>query len=525
MRRHPSFAMVALLVAEAIRAQCSGNVADVACGALLMDNRALAGELYVIKTHNPGIGPDEHMDWMFDLTGKAGRAMASCDVGGSTWFVPDGFKQNPVPPEEVFGFLTYPDGWLAVDSASLRGDGVLGLVQRQHVGDSLPIGVSNGIGLVLPGSAAQYTAGIVDRSGAMALFPIGTARAIEVAFSPIAEINAADVDGAGCTVGGEVIDEAAQFGMIVGYNVFRLPGTPSVVPSPGDFVGAWQYYIPYDSFDLAVPDTLGTAGPDANGDTLPDGDGTPAPSDGLPYDLAGLQNPNGIPHDGDEVLIFQDSWLNPDGSPRATGTGPDLSGAIGYWYAFQPVIYQHATVPSDYNGRGFGRNDEFAGQHTMDRDGDGIGEALDFDMDGDMEFYSPQIVSGQNGLGLTNGGLPLLSAPVFGRVNPLIGVSGPRLDARVVGSATVELTLVAGFETANIVGYEVKRMASEALTPVNPGLIVARGGEGNVYRVNDRVPASRRLARLAYTVEVVRSDAPRQQFGPFFVDVADRRRR
>jgi hypothetical protein len=524
MRTHAPFTLTALLLAGALRAQCSGNVAEIACGALLLDNRALAGELHVVKTHNPGNGPDEQMDWMFDLTAKSGRAMTSCDVGGATWFVPDAFKQNAVPPEEVFGFITYPNGWLATDSMTLRGGGTLGLVQRQHVGDSLPVGVANGIGLVLPGSAAQYTAGITDRTGAMARFPIGTARAIEIAFSPIAEINSTDVDGSGCTVGGEVLNEAARFGMIVGYNVFRLAGTPSMVPRPADFIGAWQYYIPFDSFDLAVPDTLGTAGPDANGDTLPDGDGTPAPSDGQPNDLVGLQNPNGIPYDGDEVLIFQDSWRNPDGTPRATGTGPDLSGATGYWYAFQPVVFQGRTVNTDYDGLGFGRNGEFVGRHSIDRDGDGVAESLDVDLDGDVDFYSPQLASGQPGLGMTNGGLPLLSSPVFGRVNPLIGIGDPRLETHVVGDL-VELTLLTGFEPANIVGYDVRRVSGVVSSAVNPGLILARGGEGNVYRVNDRVPSSRRITSVSYTVDVVRSDAPRMQFGPFVVDVAGRRRR
>jgi len=524
MNRNSSFTLAALLMASAASAQVQGNVAQSACGALLLDNRALAGELYVIKTHNPGIGPDEQMDWMFDLSGKAGLAMTAVDVGGSTWFVPDAFKHNAVPPEEVFGFVTYPGGWLAIDSTSLRGEGVLGLVQQQRVGDSLPIGVANGIGLVLPGSAAQYTAGIADRSGNMALFPIGTARAIEVAFAPIAEINSTDIDGSGCTVGGDVMNEAAGFGMIVGYNVFRLPGNPGVVPSPADFIGAWQYYIPYNSFDLAIPDTLGTAGPDVNGDTLPDGDGTPAPSDSLPSDLGGLQNPNGIPHDGDEVLIYQDSWLNPDGTPRSTGTGPDLSGGTGYWYAFQPVAFQGRTVNTDYDGLGFGRDEEFTGQHSMDRDADGVAESLDLDMDGDPDFYSPQLVSGQPGLGLTNGGLPLLSSPVFGRVNPLIGVSQARLEGRIVGS-NVELTLVAGFETADVIGYDVRRVSGVNPVAVNAGLIPAQGGEGNMYRVHDRLPSSRRATSISYTVDVVRSGAPREQLGPFTVDVADRRRR
>src|SRR6185503_17566165 len=135
-------------------------------------------------------------------------------------------------------------------------------------------------------------------------------------FAPIAERNPDMIGSSGCSIGGEVRDEAAGFGMIVGYNVFRLPGTAAVVPTPRDFVGAWQYYIPFDSFDLNVADTVGVAGPDMNNDGLPDGDGTDAPSDSLPNDLAGLHNPDGLPYTGDEVILFQDSAKNPDGTAR-----------------------------------------------------------------------------------------------------------------------------------------------------------------------------------------------------------------
>src|SRR6185436_1188462 len=120
----------ALLLASAVHADISGNVAEHACGALVLDNRARAGELYVIKTHNAGGGPDQHMDWLFDLSGKTGAAITASDIGGAGWRVPDTFKHPTVPPEEAFAFVTYPDGWLALDSTSMRGGGDdLGLVQ------------------------------------------------------------------------------------------------------------------------------------------------------------------------------------------------------------------------------------------------------------------------------------------------------------------------------------------------------------------------------------------------------------
>src|SRR6185369_3287425 len=131
----------------------------------------------------------------------------------------------------------------------------------------------------------------------------------------------------------------------------------------------------------------------------------------------GFQNPDGVMFSGDEVLLYQDSSNN-RGVARATGTAPDLSGATSYWYAFQPVL--RGSVP-DYASSGFGPGSAlFFGDHRIDLDGDGRPDAVDLDLDGTPDFISPQAEAGISGLGLTNAHLPLLSAPVLGRADPLV---------------------------------------------------------------------------------------------------------
>lgn len=514
-------AIVLATMSLGVRAQISGSVAQFNCGALITDNRAVLGELYVMKTHNPGTGPDSHQDWVFDLSAKGGGAVTGTDAGGPTWTAPDNFHQNTTPPEEEFMVMTYPGGFVAIDSIGLRGmPDSMGVVQRQHVGDSLPVGTANGIGLVLPGDASTYTVGnMMDRrTGQLAEFPLGTPTGIEVAFAPIAELNPAMIGGSGCSIGGEVPDQASGRGLISGYNVYRIPGVATLVPTAADFLGAWQYYIPFDAFDLTIADTGGTAGPDTNNDGRPDGDGTPAPNDGVPNDLAGLMNPDGQAYTGDEVILFQDSARNPDGTPRVSGTAPDP--ALCYWYAFQPVLFQGPTTLQDWDGLGFSRADEFLGIHALDLDSDGVFESLDLDLDGVREFYSPQAVIGQTGLGLTNSGLPVLSAPVFGCMNadPAPALMGPRIEAAVTGSR-VELTLHSGLELADVIGFEVRRASRGQTVLLAPGFIAARGGEGNAYRLSDRIPyALRRTSSDArYTVDVIFQGMRRETHGPFVV--------
>jgi hypothetical protein len=522
--------LLSLSFATCASAQLAGAVAEPGCGMLVPHLTAAGAELYALKTHNAGGGPDFHQDWLFDLTATGGGRTTNTFVGADSWQVPDEFARQTVPPEELFVVLTFPGGRLAIDSTSARGTSEnMGVVQIQRVGDSLPVGVGAGIGLEMSGTAAPYTAAVGDRAGGLASFPYGTQAAIVVAFAPIAEINSDDPTGSGCTVGGSVLDEEPGFGVIVGYNVYRVEGVPSVVPSPSDFVGHWEYYVPYSSFDLDLAESPGSGGPDRNGDTLSDGDGTPAPNDGDPNDLVGFINPDGLGHTGDEVLLFQDAALNPDGTPRRSGTAPDVSGGRGYWYAVQPVLWQGRTLLQDFDGTGFGRAGEFAGTHAIDTDADTVAESLDVDLDGRRDFYSPQVVSGQTGLGLTHAGVPLLSQPVWGRANPLAATAPPRLTGRAASGA-VRLTLATGLETGSIVGYEIVRLASgdAPAVLVEGRSIVAEGGEGNTYDVTDRLPLAMRRARarqVAYEVRVLLADGAGPTFGPFTVDVAPLARR
>jgi len=333
----------------------------------------------------------------------------------------------------------------------------------------------------------------------------------------VAELNSTMIGASGCTIGGDVPDELSGGGFIAGYNVYRVPGFQGQAATPIEFMGNWQYYIDMLSFDLTLADSPGVAGPDQNDDGLPDGDGTPAANDRAPNDLAGLHNPDGIPYSGDEVILFQDSALNPDRSPRTSGTGPERQGQ-GYWYAFQPVLFQGSTTNLDYDGTGFTRGaDEFVGMHSVDTDADGIFESLDLDLDGQIDFYSPQLVTGQTGLGLTNRGLPVLSAPVFGRADPAAILTDPRLDVRVFGSR-VELLLETGLETTDVAGFEVYKESTwggEVL--LHPGRIPANGGEGNVYRLQDRLATwvRRATAPIVYHVDVIHDTGTRLRFGPF----------
>ena len=521
----------ALAFASAAQAQeeAVGAVADGACQNLVANNVGSGGELYALKVHNPGSGPDEHTDWLFDLRAKGGAQIPNVDAGGATYQVLGRWKHHPNPPEHLFVIMTFPDGNIAIDGQEVRSSNAYGAVERQQIGSSLGVGTAAGIGLDLPGSAAQYEiSSMVDtHTGAPARFPFGTRQGIEVAFAPIAEVNPTEL-APGCTIGSEAEDPEARFGLIVGYNVYRIPGDPGIVPAAVDFIGGWNYYIPYSSFDTHVPDTYGSAGPDMNGDGLPDGDGTDAPTDAnADGDLVGLHNPNGVPYDGDEVLIFQDSARNPDGSPRAYGTAPDVSGAQGYWYAFQPVLFSSTTTLADYDGLGFTRDDMFVGQHALDVDGNGQLDALDFDLDGSPEIYSPQAEQGILGYGLTNNGLPLLSPPVFGRANPAFADGGVTLAAKA-SAGGADLTLSSPYETGDITGYDVYRLgAGDSRVRVTAFSIDAVGSEAAIYQIKDRrrvSPEERLAGHIVYVVEVHHRGGISYNSRPFVFDIPSPRR-
>ena len=120
--------------------------------------------------------------------------------------------------------------------------------------------------------------------------------------------------------------------------------------------------------------------------------------------------------------------------------------------------------------------------------------------------------------------LPALSAPVFGRVDPAAAVSPIVFNAQHSG-ADVNITLTTALEAGNVQGFNVFRVVGDSRVQVNDQLILARGGEGNVYTIVDSAAATatrravRGDAQAQYLVEVVYNDGTASRFvGPFAVD-------
>jgi hypothetical protein len=474
----------------------------------LVDNEATLGELLVIKVPSAG----STTDILFDLGPTGGLSIGGANGGDAVnvqWTAPSNFRAPAIGSDVFFVFITHPPeagrrgARLFVDSGTIANQDFTAATV-QVVGESLPgsYGGLAGIDLVLPGDATPYGVRLRGPAGSLtAGFPKGATGGIELAFSPIAEVNNVDLIGGGCTVAGEAADPSdpdMTRGIIAGYNVWRLAGVATSVPVPRDFLDAsldgdpstgWQAYMPLDGgFDLG------------RSDALPAGPGTPAPSDRAPDDLFGMQNPDGIMYSGDEVMIFQDSRNN-RGAIRETGTAPDFSGATSYWYAVQPVL--RGSV-EDFAALGFGPGSSMLfGDHRLDLDGDGRADAVDLDLDGTPEFISPQAGAGLPGLGLTHGRLPLLSAPAFGSANPLASQGQATLGGRAVKGpgSRIELTIVTDLEASDVAGYVVDRI--DGRTPaglrvrVNDQPILS-GGEGEVLTLVDdletcAIPSARRI--------------------------------
>lgn len=532
-----------------------------------IDPQGLGGELYAIK-----LPARNGTDILWDVQAKdplgtfaqAPGAEASSGINISTnWAV--GIN----PGDVVFVFVTFPEGtfgsnprgnWIAVDSGIPPDvNGAFGTTLVQRVGDTLKTSYLGGAGpttaldMTLPGTSSPVS---VNLGAGSRSFPLGAAGGIEVVFGAVADLSTHDIGGA-CTISGSNAAPATTAagavqgrGYIVGYNVYRMAGTAGVVPTRGQLgtIDNWEYYIPYSGFDLTQDDTPGsTGGIDRNNDGIPDGDDTQAPSETTGFlDLAGVEQPRDVigsarASTGDEIVIFQDSAISQ--RPRVSGTGPDVTGGTSYWYAFQPVIAgsvaSFVNVAPDVmgNSTGFAVNGILPGTHTVDMDGDTVAESvtLDFTTTGNalpagdtVEFFSPQaeLVPPQPGLGLTNGGLPVLSAPVFGTANPAASLGQVTLNGTLSGN-DVNLTFGTMLEPGNVAGFNVYRVVGDSRVRVNDSLILARGGEGNVYSLVDVAVTgtSRRVTRGAgsYVVEVVYNDGTTSRFvGPFSVGSDDR---
>lgn len=513
-----SLLIVGALMAPALvqSAAVSGFVTPGDCGSIA-DLVALQGELYGTKISTTPT--DIPNDFMFDLSSKGGGVTSGASISASNgWNIDEAWRAQQVGTDAHFIYITFPPagpglpGRLYFDSGATSINFFFDAGGIREVGNALPATQGNTNGLILPAnSSATYSFGGKT-------FPAGsTTNGINVVFSPFTEVsNVEAVTGSSCYIGGAVPNPRApagvtELGGIIGYNVWRIPGTAGTVPTAADFgtafsTGAnpWQYFMDLRQLRLSTADNnTGSAG-------------TVSPIELAPNDLAGLQNPDGIAYNGDELLFFQDSPTN-RGTARAGGTAPSTTGS--YWYAFQPVIFGNvadfaATVT-------FGANAQFAGTHQMDLDGDGSSDAINLDagVSATPEFISPQNEAGFPGLGLTNGGLPLLSSPVFynGPATTLPAFGQVSLSGAVSGNS-VSLQFTTGLEKGTVLGYNVYRLSGDQRVRVNEQPILAQGNESNAYQLVDAAVRGRGVRSMQYSVEIVYADgtAP-TMVGPFTV--------
>jgi len=513
-----------------------GTFADQGCTGAFAD----AGEFYSIKVTNNAA--DQRDDMLFDLRAKGGlQSDSGTAYAGGSWLVGPNWRAPQTGGDVHYVVATYPPtgpgmpGRIAIDSAQISDfDG--GLVSFQNVGNSIPTGGPNSlasIGVNIPGTSAQFSVQLtptVTKS-----FPSGsTSNGINIAFAQLVDVNDTGSLTVGCSWGAKVADPLdttdapARRGVIMGYNVYRIPGTSGSVPTPTDFRNAltdadpasgWVGFMDVRTLHQSVAD--GAGAPPA---------GTPSPvevSSGA--DIAGMQNPNGLPYDADEVLIFQDSANSSRARPGGAALQPNL--ANDYWYAIQPVMVGKV---SDFTAAGWTANDFMSGDHACDLDGDGTDDSVDLDTTtctlASVDFISPQNEFGLDGLGLTNGSNPLLSAPMFfDHTRALPATGGVSVVARNSGS-DVSISITTGLESRSIAGYNVYRQVGEERVRVNEQPILAQGAESNVYSLVDTAATQSargpRATSIQYMVETVYSDGTPSTFaGPFTVEQPGRRRR
>ncbi len=453
-------------------------------------------ELYAVKADG-----GDATDWQAHLFAKGaeGLGLLRPDFDGGQYQVLDNNFTRPSSGTDVVAmFVTCSGGRLHVDSIGLFA-GSWGFMNAALL---LTIGNAPDGSLALPGDDSPYA---VDFGGGAVDFPAvgigagsGAAMAINYAFAPFPEQN--DDRSNGYSLGAAEPDPASPLpdgGFIIGYNVYRMSGagTPPDVATLGTMAN-WVAFVSMD-FDQTVGD--------------PGAPGTPAPADNAPLDAVGMQNPDGQPYTGDEVLLFQDSARRPDGSLNPFGADPEQS----YWYAVQPVVRGSVAGFSSASLAGGPIQD-----HAFDLDGDTIDDVVDLDLDGSPEFFSPNENAGISGLGLTNSGLPLLSPVAWADPARLPAEGELRLELRRERSG-MRLTIHAPFETAETLGYRVWRVTGLVRELVSDGLIVARGGAGNSYELLDR---RLRARRQSWLIEIVRADGAQPEWlGPF--EFENRRRR
>lgn len=504
----PATAQIALS-SRIFQNQCSASlrVADDPNGA----------EVYVLKQGSAGT----YTDWVWEISAKPGPSTdAAISLTGFNVTVEPNHRSPQSPSDVYYVYVTLPPdpsgaGRMVTDNGTPMGtSGAMGSSTVQVVGARM------GWSAAPVAPTAVGTPGNTGGAGGV----VG----LNAVFGTIAETNTTLPNPANlaCTVGGQVVDPTiptppgTTLAGIKGYNVYRIPGTmaaPPAGPAAFNVAGAFQYYVPLDSF-TPVADQGGLGMP-----TRP----ATAPSDTRPNDLAGIQNLDGAFYTGDESLVFQDTGNQPDGTPRPAmaGTPPMVNG--GFWYAVQPVVGMGTTdVATAFNGIGFTNNPgtTFFGNHVIMVNGY---EAIDLNLDGNMEFYNPNASLGFEGLGLTNKSLPLLSAPFFGDTTMAALPAGEQVTftADLTGQV-VNISFTLGLEGSNVRGFNVFRLGGGDRQKVNEQLIAAQGGEGSVYTVVDSAYASsrrvRRDAAAQYELEIVYDGAPSRVVGPFEVTTSGR---
>ena len=485
---------------------------------------AANGELYALKM-TPST-TDRNTDWLFDLREKGGLQSNSGTVlAPDNYAVDEAWAVGQGDADVHFIYITYPPTGPGQPAKIFLDSGIRAafdfrIAAIQSIGNSLPAGRDAGIGLTIPGTATQYTARL--NASSTKSFPVGatppgstTAGSINIAFSPLAEVNPNPAVAGTCEIGGNDFNPLdATRGGIIGYNVYRIPGTAATVPTHANFMtaiasnadadGGWVYFLDLTTFNVALADTT-TAGN--------------APSDGAVTDLAGLQNPDGRMYSGDEVLILQDSE-NRAGVSRTRAAQLAPVPGQSYWYAVQPVVLGNV---SSFAALGFTINDTMNGNHQLDLDGDGEMDAVDLDLNGTPDFISPQAETsngGQNGLGLTAGSIPALSAPMFVDGAAALPAFGQVSLSGSLRGTDVNVQFTTGLEKGNVLGYNVYRMSGDTRVRVNEQPILAQGSESNVYSLVDTATRSRGVRSVDYMVEIVYSDGTASTMvGPFAVSL------
>ncbi|MEM7245073.1 MAG: hypothetical protein AAF533_06995 [Acidobacteriota bacterium] len=452
-------------------------------------------ELYAMKVDSTA---SNYTDWHYvkGMTNAGGASQS-----GFSYVITGGnFTVGEAASDRVFFYLTAAGAsdtvgdQIALDSSdpSAPNPGATTFqVIGETINDSYPMHAGSGIQFDGMGTPLNIDLG----AGVAQDFPAAGAASVDVVFGALIDFQPTlYLPGPDCGFGGGVESQAtAGHGGILGYNVYRQvdAGGPPAKASWNDT--NWLAFISADDWVLDMGS--GLAGGMSPGDLNAEAN------------YGSWQDSDGVAYNGNEHIFFSDTDVG--GRGRGPLAAPMVGGAESYWYVIQPVARGDYGDWSDAT--------EIA-RVALGFDPLMANGGIDINNDGDAEFMSPQstVGGGLPGLGLTNGGRPLVSAAVLGATNadPMSADGVVSLKGERGG-----LELSTGLETANIAGYNVYRVTEGDKVRVNGSLIAANGGEGSVYRVSDRL--LRRFGGATYEVEVVFNDGTASRTeGPFSIKSA-----